>query len=64
MDLLSRIKRLAIRGKLIWTSQAVTQMAHSGITREEVIESLMLSLLLQNRPSVVIERQRRKKSTS
>jgi len=62
MDLLSRIKRLAIRGKLIWTGQAVTQMAHSGITREDVIESIINAQFVITKSSISRYRKSKKKN--
>jgi len=60
VDLLARIKRLAIRRKLIWTGKAELQMAQSGITREDVIEAIINAQFVITKISISRRRKMRK----
>jgi len=41
MDVLLRIKRLVLRGQIVYTRKARNEMADEGITDSEVVESLL-----------------------
>jgi hypothetical protein len=41
MDVLSRIKRLVLRGRILYTRKARDEMADDGLTDSDVVESLL-----------------------
>lgn len=62
MDLLTHIKQLVIRRRIGWTVQALEQMLFDGLTREDVIESIVNARrLLLKRSTSPGRRARREK---
>ena len=39
-DILTRIRRAALRGRVLFTEKALIEMSRDGLTREDVVESL------------------------
>jgi hypothetical protein len=50
------IKQLVLRRKIIWTGQSESQMAIDGLTREEVIESIVNARSLRSKRSTSPQR--------
>jgi hypothetical protein len=48
---LTKIKRLVLAGRVLWTVHAETQMAESGLDRQVVIEAILSAQWLQTKRS-------------
>jgi hypothetical protein len=53
---LVHIKRLVLAGRIVWTLQAATQMAESGLDRQAVIEAIVSATFVETKRSTSVRR--------
>jgi hypothetical protein len=54
---LTRIKRLVLAGRILWTLQAENQLSESGLDRQTVIEAILSAQFLETKRSISSRRQ-------
>ncbi len=56
---LTKIKRLVLAGRILWTLQAESQLSESGLDRQIVIEAILSAQFLETKRSVSLRKQSR-----
>jgi hypothetical protein len=57
--ILTKIKRLVLAGRILWTLQAENQLSEAGLDRQTVIEAILSAQFIETKRSVSSRRQSR-----